>query len=52
MTTKTKLITAEELLLMAEDGNRYELLRGVLIRKMPPGDRHGDVAIWTAVELN
>ena len=51
MTTQTQLITADELLLMPDDGYRYELLRGVLIRRMPPGDRHGDVAAWAAVEF-
>ena len=51
MTTQSRLITADELLMMPEDGYRYELIRGVLIRKMPPGDRHGDAAAWTAVEL-
>ena len=40
MTTKQKLITAEELLLMPRDGNRYELARGVLVQKMPTGDLH------------
>ena len=51
MTTQTKLITADELLLMPDDGYRYELMRGVLIRKMLRGDRHGDAAAWTAVEF-
>lgn len=51
MTIKTRLITADELLVMPEDGYRYELLRGVLIRKIPPGDRHGDAAAWTAAEF-
>ena len=51
MTTQTKLITADELLLMPDDGYRYELLRGVLIKRMPAGDRHGDAAAWTAVEF-
>jgi Uma2 family endonuclease len=51
MTTKTKPVTADDLLMMPEDENRYELLRGVLIKKMPPGDRHGDAVIWTSVEL-
>ena len=51
MTTQTKLITADELLMMPDDGYRYELIRGVLIRKMPPGDRHGDAAIWTGTEF-
>ena len=36
---------------MPDDGFRYELIRGVLIRKMPPGDRHGDAAIWTGTEF-
>ena len=40
-TTETKLITADELLAMPRDGNRYELIRGVLIRKMPTGEHHG-----------
>jgi Uma2 family endonuclease len=40
MTTKQKFITAEELLLMPRDGNRYELARGVLVQKMPTGDLH------------
>ena len=35
MTTKTKPMTAEELLAMPDDGYRYELVRGELI-KMPP----------------
>ena len=51
MTTQTKLITADELLLMPDDGYRYELIRGVLIRKMPPGRRHGNVAACTAAEF-
>ena len=43
MVTAVKLITADELLLMPkEDGRRYELLRGVLVEKMPTGDPHGD----------
>ena len=40
MTTKQKLLTAEELLLIPRDGNRYELIRGVLTQKMPTGDLH------------
>ena len=40
MTTKQKLLTAEELLLMPRDGSRYELIRGVLTQKMPTGDLH------------
>ena len=37
-----KLITADELLLMPRNGQRYELLRGVVVYKMPTGDPHGD----------
>ncbi len=48
MTTQTKLITADELLAMPEDGHRYELIRGVLIRKMPTGESHGLVVALTA----
>ena len=51
MTTKQKLITADELLMMPDDGYRYELIRGVLIRKMPPGNPHGYVVIWTGAEF-
>ena len=51
MTTQTRLVTADELLMMPEDGYRYELIRGVLIKRMPAGDRHGDAAAWTAVEF-
>ena len=43
MTTKPKLITAEELLLMPDDGMQRELIRGVLTEDMPPGDEHGVV---------
>ena len=35
MATTTKLMTAEELLEMPDDGFRYELVRGELV-KMPP----------------
>ena len=39
MVTALKLITAEELLRMPRnDGHRYELLRGVLVEKMPAFD--------------
>ena len=41
----TKLITADELLLMPDDGYRYELVRGELTEKMPPpGREHGVVS--------
>ena len=46
MTTKQKLISADELLLMPRgEGRRYELIRGVVVDKMPPGDKHGEVVV-------
>ena len=52
MTTKTKLITADELLLLPKgDGKRYELVRGVLIEKMPTGDPHGDATALASYYL-
>ena len=44
MTTKTKLVTAEELIQMPDDGYRYELVRGELIKMAPPGLVHGKLA--------
>ncbi len=42
--TPTKLMTAQELLEMPNDGFRYELVRGEL-RQMPPaGFEHGDIS--------
>ncbi len=41
MTTEPKLMTAEELLKMSDDDVKRELVRGVLIEEMPPGDEHG-----------
>jgi Uma2 family endonuclease len=50
--TTTKLITANQLLMMPDDGFRYELVRGGLSEKMPPpGDGHGDVTGRFAVAL-
>jgi Uma2 family endonuclease len=43
MTTKPKLMTAEELLLLPDDGMQRELIRGVLTEDMPPGYEHGIV---------
>ena len=40
-TTGPKLLTAAELLAMPRgDGRRYELIRGMLVEKMPTGDPH------------
>ena len=39
--TTTKLMTAEELMLLPDNGNRQELVRGELIEMPPPGKAHG-----------
>jgi Uma2 family endonuclease len=57
MTTGTKM-TAEELLRMPDDGFRYELVRGELVKMAPAGEEHGDIAmrvgapLWQYVETN
>ena len=43
MITKHRLITADELLMMPDDGKRHELIRGVLSEKVAPGYPHGFV---------
>ena len=43
MVVKHKLITADELLMMPDDGKRYELIRGVLSEKVTAGDPHSIV---------
>ena len=45
MTTTRQLVTADELLAMpGKDGRRRELIRGVLVEKMPAGKSQGIVA--------
>ncbi len=41
--TPTQLMTAEELLRLPDDGFRYELVRGELIKMTPPGFEHGGI---------
>ncbi len=43
MTTAKKLLTADDLLTMADDGQRYELIRGELIEMPPTSHEHGRV---------
>ncbi len=50
-TTETKLVTADELLRMPDDGFRYELVRGELKRMSPTGDEHGEVTMRLASPL-
>ena len=43
MTTVQRLLTADDLLAMPDDGNRHELVRGELITMPPPGFMHSIV---------
>ena len=43
MTTAPRLLTANDLLAMADDGKRYELVRGELVEMPPSGIAHGIV---------
>ena len=53
MTTEQKLVTADELLAMPRgDGRKYELIRGVLVEKMPTGHPHAIVVVMIATVLN
>lgn len=45
MGQETRVITAEELLRMRDDGWKYELVAGRLLRMTPPGGVHGAVAV-------
>jgi Uma2 family endonuclease len=44
MATILKIMTAEELECLPDDGFRYELVRGELIQMSPAGQEHGTVA--------
>jgi Uma2 family endonuclease len=44
-------MTAEELLLLPDDGSRYELIKGELKRMPPTGDEHGGVTMELAATL-
>ena len=45
MTQVTGEITAKQLLSMPDDGNRYELVKGVLRMMSPAGNEHGRVTV-------
>ncbi len=51
MTTQAKLMTAEELFNMPDDGCRYELLRGELIKMAPASFFHGTSAMRIGAPL-
>ena len=50
--TITDLITADELLQMKDDGFRYELSRGELIKMSPAGHHHGRIALNLTTPLD
>jgi Uma2 family endonuclease len=51
MSVETKLMTADELLRMPDDGMRHELVEGELITMSPAGSRHGIIAARIARHL-
>ena len=51
MVTTTRLMTAEELLNMPNDGFRYELVRGKLRKRLPAGQNHGRYAMNIGLSL-
>ena len=51
MPVQTRVMTADELLAMPDDGRRHELVRGELITMSPAGTRHGRVASRLMVSL-
>lgn len=51
MSTEVKLMTADELLAMPDDGFVYELIKGDLSRMPPPGHEHGRLTMRVAVPL-
>jgi Uma2 family endonuclease len=51
METRPKLTTADDLLLMPDDGHRYELVHGQLKRSSPLGHQQGRIAARITVSL-
>ena len=49
--TETKMMTADELLMMPDDGSHYELVKGELKRMSPTGDEHGSITMELAFTL-
>lgn len=48
----TKLMTAEDLYRMEDDGWRHELIRGELIQVPPASHLHSTLAAWIVTVLN
>ena len=52
MITKSEHVTtAEQLLALPDDGNRYELVKGILKMMSPAGNEHGRVTLRIAARL-
>jgi Uma2 family endonuclease len=51
MTQQTRIFSADELLAMPDDGNRYELVLGALRMMAPAGGRHRRIALKLARRL-
>jgi Uma2 family endonuclease len=51
MSTTTRPVTADELLRMPDDGHRYELIRGEIVRMSPAGQQHGHIAATLLLSL-
>ena len=51
MATTTQLMTAEELLDIPDDGFRYELVKGELIKMAAAKNYHGEIAAYVAGSL-
>lgn len=55
---KTRLVNADDLVQMPDDGHKYELRRGELIKMAPAGDEHGEIGtnalafLWNHVRPN
>jgi Uma2 family endonuclease len=48
---QNRLVTAEELLDMPDDGCQYELIRGELKKMSPPGEGHGILVVRVTLSL-
>src|SRR5689334_12392549 len=51
MSTTTHIYTADDLMRLPDDGNRYELVKGELLTMSPPGYEHGLVSLNLASPL-
>lgn len=52
MTTVARAVTAEELFKFADDGVRYELVKGEIRKMSPAGSEHGKIAMRLGARLD